>query len=227
MPNNADSTLLALLRQSIEALALEVALRDLSSPERIQPLVPMLAQIRRQAESAGMTAVAQTASIAPETEPGFREGISRMQQLLAAAEMPAPPASLNQDPELVGDFILESREHLSALEAQLLLLEQDPRNAEAINTIFRGFHTIKGLAGFLDFHAIQRFAHEVETLLALARNSKMPVDSARVDIMLQSADHMTQCLLGVETGVEPALGVEPLIARIREMIGGAGGAGDS
>jgi len=58
MPNNADSTLLASLRQSIEALALEVALRDLSSPERIQPLVPMLAQIRRQAESAGMTAVA-------------------------------------------------------------------------------------------------------------------------------------------------------------------------
>ena len=74
MSNNADSTLLASLRQSIEALALEVALRDLSSPERIQPLVPMLAQIRRQAESAGMTAVAETASVAPESEPALWAG---------------------------------------------------------------------------------------------------------------------------------------------------------
>jgi two-component system chemotaxis sensor kinase CheA len=225
MPNNLDSTPLASLRQSIEALALEVALRDLSSPERIQPLVPMLAQIRRQAESAGMTAVAETASIALDSEPALRDVISRMQQLLATPEMPVAPAaplSLNQDPELVGDFIMESREHLSALEAQLLALEQDPRNAEAINTIFRGFHTIKGLAGFLDFSAIQRFAHEVETLLDLARNSKLPVDSVLVDIILQSADHMTQCLLGVETGVEPASDAAPLVARIREMIGGAG-----
>src|SRR5579863_5656174 len=210
MHNNADQTLIDSLRQSIEALALEVALRDLGSPERIQPLVPMLAEIRRQAESAGMTAVAATASLAPDTESGLREVVSRMQELLAAPPapaaplVPAAPVSLNQDPELVGDFILESREHLSAIEAQLLALEQDPQNTEPINTIFRGFHTIKGLAGFLEFPAIQRFAHEVETLLDLARNSKLPVDSALVDIVLQSADHMTQCLLGVETGVAPA-----------------------
>ena len=95
---------------------------------------------------------------------------------------------------------------------------------EAINTIFRGFHTIKGLAGFLDFAAIQRFAHEVETLLDLARNSKVAVDSGLIDVILQSADHMTQCLLGVETGKEPASNVEPLIARIRKMIGGDGDA---
>src|SRR5258708_32753937 len=222
MPNNADSTLLASLRQSIEALALEVALRDLSSPERIQPLVPMLAQIRRQAESAGMTAVAETASILPDTEPALRDALSRMQQLLAEPEPPALPTSLNQDPELVGDFIMESREHLSAIEAQLLALEQGPRNTEAINTIFRGLHTIKGLAGFLEFLPIQRFAHEVETLLDLARNLKVPVDSALVDIIRQSADHMTQCLRGVETGLEPASDAAPLVARIREMIDGTG-----
>src|SRR5882672_3491883 len=228
MPNNADSTLLASLRQSIEALALEVALRDLSSPERIQPLVPMLAQIRRQAESAGMTAVAETASISPDTEPALREALSRMQQLLAEPEPPAPPASLNQDPELVGDFIMESREHLSAIEAQLLALEQDPRNTEAINTIFRGFHTIKGLAGFLGFPVIQGFAHEVETLLDLARNFKLPVDSGFIDIILQSADYMRHCLRGVEAGIEPADRAESLIARIRKITGAIGaGSGDS
>ncbi len=225
MHNNADQTLIDSLRQSIEALALEVALRDLGSPERMQPLVPMLAEIRRRAESAGMTAVAATASLAPDTESGLREVVSRMQDLLAAPPVPAAPAPLNQDPELVGDFILESREHLSAIEAQLLALEQDPRNTEPINTIFRGFHTIKGLAGFLEFPAIQHFAHEVETLLDLARNAKLPVDSALVDIILQSADHMNQCLLGVETGVAPASDAAPLIARIEVMIGTTTGAG--
>jgi two-component system chemotaxis sensor kinase CheA len=225
MSNTLDSTLLASLSQSIEALALEVALRDLSSPERIQPLAPMLAQIRLQAESAGMTAVASAASTVPDTEPGLRDVVSCLQQLMAAAPREpaatAPLASLNQDPELVGDFIMESREHLSALEAQLLALEQDPGNTEAINTIFRGFHTIKGLAGFLDFSAIQRFAHEVETLLDLARNSKVPVDSALVDIILQSADYMNQCLLGVETGAEPA-SAGLLVGRIRAMTDSSG-----
>src|SRR5471030_25882 len=231
MPNNSDSTLRASLRQSIDSLALEVALRDLSSPERIQPLMPVLAQIRRQAESAGMAAVALAASVMPDTEPGLRDVVSRIQQLFEAPETPAAPAapavgsapaSLNQDPELVADFIMESREHLAAIEAQLLALEQDPRNTEAINTIFRGFHTIKGLAGFLEFPAIQRFAHEVETLLDLARNSKLPVDSVLVDIILQSADHMTQCLLGVEAGAEPTSDAAPLVARIRKMIGQTG-----
>src|SRR3982074_2347061 len=65
MPNHSDSTLLASLRQSIEALALEVALRDLSSPERIQPLVPMLAQSRRPAEYPGSAAGASPPHSAP------------------------------------------------------------------------------------------------------------------------------------------------------------------
>src|SRR5947209_16713886 len=103
------------------------------------------------------------------SEQALRDAVSRLQQLLAA---PASEA-LNQDPELVADFILESRGHLSTVESQLLALEQNAGNAEAINTIFRGFHSIKGLAGFLEFHDIQGFAHEVETLLDLARGAKI------------------------------------------------------
>lgn len=187
----------------------------------------MLAQIGRDANSAGMTAIAELASRIPDSEPAWLETLAHMQQAMdepaaQAAAAPAAPASLNQDPELVADFIMESREHLSNVEAQLLALEQDPRNMEAINTIFRGFHTIKGLAGFLEFPKIQRFAHEVETLLDLARNSVLPVDSDLIDLILQSADHMNQCLNGVESGREPESNVEPLIARVRAMIEGAG-----
>src|ERR1700685_1672488 len=80
---------------------------------------------------------------------------------------------LASDPELIGDFILESREHLTAIELQLLTLDQDPSNAEAIHAIFRGFHTIKGMAGFLDLDAVRDLAHEVETVLDLARHGKL------------------------------------------------------
>jgi len=225
MPDSTNSTMFASLRQSIEALSLEVALRDLSSREGMLSLAPMLAQIGVHAKSAGMTAIAEMASSTPDTESEWIHAVARMQQGIAEPEPQgavAPLAALNQDAELVADFIMESREHLSGVEAQLLALEQDPGNAEAINTIFRGFHTIKGLAGFLEFPKIQRFAHEVETLLDLARNAVLPVDSDLVDLILQSADYMTQCLRGVETGLEPVFDVEPLIARVRSMTKGAG-----
>ncbi|MGD1069571.1 MAG: chemotaxis protein CheA [Bryobacteraceae bacterium] len=220
MPVDSTTASLALLRESIEALALDVALRDLSSSEQIEQLSPALTAIRQHAESAGMIAVAEAARVPPSTEAAWRDLVSHMQLLIAAAESPAAsgqpaPLALNQDPELIADFILESREHLSGVEIQLLALERDPRNKEAINAIFRGFHTIKGLAGFLDFPAIQRFAHEVETLLDLARNQKLPVDSTLIDIILQSADHMKQCLGGIEAGSESTSGAEPLIARIQ------------
>ena len=205
------------LHENIEALALEVTLRDLTAAEHTAPLLPVLNAIRREAETLGLTALAAAVANVPDSESGWRELVSTLQML----EMPAPPApappSLNEDPELVGDFILESREHLAAIEARLLALEQDPGNAEAINTIFRGFHTMKGLAGFLEFGAIQSFAHEVETLLDLARNAKLTVDSALIDVILQSADHMRHLLAAVENGAASPDSA-PLIARVRERI---------
>ena len=146
MSDSLISSPLVTLRESIDALALEVTLHDLDSPEQIQPLAR---KIQREAEAADMPAIAAIAielNRAP-TGQTLRDAVSRMQQLL----VPVAPAPLNQDPELVADFILEAREHLSTVESQLLALEQDPSNLEAINTIFRGFHTIKGVAGFLEF----------------------------------------------------------------------------
>jgi len=222
MPIDCTEDQLVQLRESIAALALDVALRDLGSPAQMQQLSPLLMQIRRHAESAGMTAVAELACVEAVTEKDCRDMVSRMQSLMTEPASPVAsvrPAALalNQDPELIADFIMESREHLSGVETQLLALEKDPGNKEAINAIFRGFHTIKGLAGFLDFPAIQRFAHEVETLLDLARNGKVPVDSRMVDIILQSADYMNRCLLGIEAGKESSSGAEPLIARIHDV----------
>ncbi|HTW65263.1 MAG TPA: chemotaxis protein CheA [Bryobacteraceae bacterium] len=142
-------------------------------------------------------------------------------------ETPAPPAAnpLASDPELMNDFITESREHLTAIELQLLTLDQDPSNSEAIHAIFRGFHTIKGMAGFLDLDAVRDLAHEVETLLDLARNSKLAITPAIIDCILESKDYLSAWMAELEgllqngrTPAPPEAG--ELLASLRALISG-------
>jgi two-component system, chemotaxis family, sensor kinase CheA len=141
----------------------------------------------------------------------------------------AGAASVNplaSDPELIGDFIMESREHLTAIELQLLTLDQDPANSEAIHAIFRGFHTIKGMAGFLDLDAVRDLAHEVETVLDLARNGKLGITSTIIDRILESKDYlnvwMTELDGLLQTGKTPvAPEAGELLEAIRGLVTGA------
>ncbi len=126
-----------------------------------------------------------------------------------------------EDPDLVRDFILESMEHLSTIENGLLKIEEDPNQTEPIHSVFRSFHTIKGLAGFLELDSIREVAHEVETVLDLARNLKMKIGPAVVDVVLASADYLRQAIKSIEEGLvgvprklEP---IEPLLNRIRSL----------
>jgi two-component system, chemotaxis family, sensor kinase CheA len=149
-------------------------------------------------------------------------------QRSAGAGAPAGGGSANplaSDPELIGDFIVESREHLTSIELQLLTLDQDPANAEAIHAIFRGFHTIKGMAGFLDLDAVRDLAHEVETVLDLARNSKLAITPAIVDRILESKDYLNVWMSELEgmlqSGKTPAAPeAETLLAAIRGLVPG-------
>jgi two-component system chemotaxis sensor kinase CheA len=105
-----------------------------------------------------------------------------------AAVPPMQSSVLSQDPELVGDFLMEAREHLGSIEQGLLVIEKDPSHRESLHSVFRSFHTIKGLAGFLDFGRIQDVAHEVETILDMARNGQIVMTPALVDLTLSGAD---------------------------------------
>src|SRR5208282_6775732 len=80
-----------------------------------------------------------------------------------------------QDPELLKEFIEEAKEHLSTIELNMLGLETNPEDTEAINTVFRPFHSIKGVAGFLNLTEIHHLSHEVENLLDSARSGKMAI----------------------------------------------------
>ncbi len=155
---------------------------------------------------------------------GFTQLRSSMQRESNSVAYTAEPAygSLGDDAELVADFLVEAREHLSQIEGQMLALERDPAAMEVIHTVFRAFHTIKGLAGFLGFSVVQAVSHEVETLLDLARNEKLTVDSSIVDVVLESGDFLLAEMSAIDLVLAGSASLSPadnraLIAKIRHL----------
>ncbi len=136
----------------------------------------------------------------------------------------APPAWAS-DPELLSEFFVEAGDHLTSIETQLLKLEQDPADHDSVNAIFRGFHTIKGLAGFLEFGDIQAVAHETETLLDLVRNGTLPATPKLIDVVLESADYLKRDLARVQeiaagAPARDAADNKGLIRKVRERMSG-------
>jgi two-component system chemotaxis sensor kinase CheA len=110
------------------------------------------------------------------------------------------------DTDLIAEFLTESREFLERAEASLLTLEGDPENTDAINTIFRAFHTIKGTSAFLGLTAVSELAHCAESLLSRVRDNEIRCTGGYADLALRSVDileSLIQC-------VQDALGGRPL-----------------
>lgn len=235
MPSNG--TTLEGLRRQVEDLAMTMVMQPTpAAPEALRALSAALAKARQQALEAGWDEVARIAGElaglpvkgkkAHDTEEALRKGIARLQAAVQnpAGEPGAEPAAnaLAQDAELLNEVIMEATEHLSSVESRLLTLEQHPANAEAIHSTFRSFHTIKGLAGFLDLSAIQQVAHEVETVLDEARNSQLRITPAVIDVVLASKDYLQEALRrltpALRGGVpQPPADNRELIDRVRAL----------
>ncbi len=93
-----------------------------------------------------------------------------------------------QDESLLRDFITEGLEYIGEIEVNILNLEQEPDNKDYINAIFRPFHSVKGVASFLNLDAIRTLAHDLETLLDRARNEALPVTPELIDLILDGSD---------------------------------------
>ncbi len=118
------------------------------------------------------------------------------------------------DPEILQDFLTESGELLDALEADLVVLEKDPRDAEMLNKVFRALHTIKGSASFLALTNLVRIAHASESALNAARNGVVVVDRALMDLLLQAVD-ILKTQMGQIREAQPL--VEPPPALVAEL----------
>ncbi len=115
-----------------------------------------------------------------------------------APEVAAPPAEgrpLEGDRDLLQEFVAEAGEHLDSADVHLLTLETEPKNQEALNAVFRAFHTIKGVAGFLALDEVQALAHESESLLDKARKDELELVDAAIDITFDAVD-MLKTLMG-------------------------------
>ena len=201
------------LRRQIEDMALQLVVGEPENGTKASAWMPTLEKIsataaREHAESVvGAVAVLGETlrALAPSDDPStvysvLQEGVANLQKALEAPaqQIPSQEMSLAQDPELMSDFIVESREHLVNIESQVLTLEREPSDGEALNAVFRGFHTIKGLAGFLELWEVQKLAHEVETVLDRARNSQWTINPAGIDVILASADYLRRWLAHME-----------------------------
>ncbi len=130
----------------------------------------------------------------------------------------APEADELQDPELLRDFIEEAKEHLSTIELNMLGLETNPNDIEAINAVFRPFHSVKGVAGFLNLLEIHQLSHEVENLLDSARSGKLAVTDSMIDIVLGATDILKGLLDELEKGEAGRKVASPLVINFMEKV---------
>lgn len=141
-------------------------------------------------------------------------------------ELPPPFDPTSGDVELLGDFVIEAMEHLENADVSLLTLESEPKNEEAINAVFRAFHTIKGVAGFMMLDQILELAHEAENLLDKARKNEIEMTGLNIDVTFEAADRLKQLVAALGEALENGTLLEPddelhvLLTRIRHVAQG-------
>ncbi|MEQ1566504.1 MAG: Hpt domain-containing protein, partial [Myxococcota bacterium] len=164
--------------------------------------------------------------------PGREELLER----LRATEAPAPPPVplpiptaaknvLPSDPEAIamfGEFFDEAAESLIQADELLVSIEAGGVEASSVDALFRTFHTLKGLAGFLELGSIQALAHAVEALLDDARNDPSTLSAARLDLilratnMVRSALHATREAVAAGSGDLVVPGFDALLQKVLE-----------
>ena len=106
-------------------------------------------------------------------------------------------------PEIAADFLIEAQEILDRLGEQLVTLEQDPSDSEQLNAVFRGFHTLKGGAGFLGIQAMVNLCHAAEETLGLVRAGQAALEPLHFDAAQQSLDWLQRMLDAIGAGEDP------------------------
>ena len=122
--------------------------------------------------------------------------------------------------DITADFIIEAQEILDRLGEQLVSLEQAPQDTEQLNAGFRGYHTLKGGAGFLGVTAMVELCHAAEEALGIARAGQAVLQAHHFDAAQQSLDYLQAMLDAVSSGTEPGYAPPELIAQF-DMHGGA------
>ena len=126
--------------------------------------------------------------------------------------------------ELLKDYFSESEMMVDNLESNILAIENDPNNHDAIDEIFRAAHTLKGNSATVEFSEIAHFAHTMEDLLDEVRSDKIKVTEDIVDTLLTALDVIKAMLEERKNGSVYGESVDEITEKIKAMIAGSGGA---
>ncbi|WP_298440410.1 chemotaxis protein CheA [uncultured Ferrimonas sp.] len=128
--------------------------------------------------------------------------------------------ALDFDDDILQDFLVEAGEILEQLQAQLVELEQNPTDKDLLNAIFRGFHTVKGGAGFLSLNPMVDTCHGAENLFDLLRNGQLTVSSELMDVVLQALDEVNAMFVAIQSGQEPQSADAALVSLMARIADG-------
>ncbi|RHW20366.1 chemotaxis protein CheA [Pseudomonas jilinensis] len=112
--------------------------------------------------------------------------------------------SFDADEEILQDFLVEAGEILEQLSEQLVELENRPDDMDLLNAIFRGFHTVKGGAGFLQLDPLVACCHIAENVFDILRKGERQVDAELMDVVLQALDAVNAMFAQVRERDEPS-----------------------
>ena len=114
-------------------------------------------------------------------------------------------------------FIEESKEHLQAINDELLNLEADSENTAIVNEIFRSAHTLKGMAGSMGFDDLASLTHEMENVLDLLRNSKLTITPEIMDVIFQCVDLIEKMVDSIESGGDGKENVADVVLQLKRI----------
>jgi two-component system chemotaxis sensor kinase CheA len=125
--------------------------------------------------------------------------------------------SFGADEEILQDFLVEAGEILEQLSEQLVELESRPDDADLLNAIFRGFHTVKGGAGFLQLNELVECCHIAENVFDILRKGERRVDSELMDVVLEALDAVNSMFGEVRERTEVTPATPELLAALARL----------
>jgi len=131
--------------------------------------------------------------------------------------------AIDLNDEILQDFLVEAGEILDLLSEQLVDLERSPEDLDLLNAVFRGFHTVKGGAGFLGLNALVEVCHRAEDVFNLLRQGERQVNPQLMDTILQVTDVVNDMMDQIRSGEDPNE-AEPELLQALEAIQSGGDA---
>lgn len=125
--------------------------------------------------------------------------------------------SFEADEEILQDFLVEAGEILELLSEQLVELESQPEDMDLLNAIFRGFHTVKGGAGFLQLNELVECCHVAENVFDILRKGERQVTPELMDVVLEALDNVNSMFQQVRERTQPDPAPPELLVALAQL----------